>query len=150
MIRSSTKHFICLLTGASLSACVSSSVEKEILQSTAINDAQRAPKALHLAYLNCYALPDIDKKICQDKASQTHKRRTDATSWDYIHPFDYEAERQGFATFLRDRGKSCLKIDEGPQYDKAEEAYQINCSNGERYLMRFNQKSHQWKIGEKA
>lgn len=146
MIKSSKKTLLCLLAGVSLSACTTSTTEKEILQSTATNDAKKAPKELHLGYLNCYALSDVDKKNCRSRVGHTHKRRANASSWDYILPFDYEAERQGFAAFLRDQGKACDGVNDGPKYDPDKKAYVVNCTGGQRYLMRFDRNKGEWQL----
>lgn len=146
MIKSSKKTLLCLLAGASLSACTTNTTEKEILQSTAIDDARKAPKELHLGYLNCYALPEVDNKNCQSLVGHTHRRRAGASSWDYILPFDHEAERQGFATFLRDKSKSCERVNDGPKYEPDKKAYVVNCTGGERYLMRFDRKKGEWQL----
>ena len=142
MIISFRKIWICLLISVSLSSCIT----KEILQSTAIDDARRAPEGLHLGYLNCYALQEADKKNCRNYISHVHKRRAGVSSWDYILPFDYEAERLGFAAFLRNKGKSCENVNDGPKYDLNKKAYIVNCVGGQRNLMRFNRKKGEWQL----
>lgn len=146
MIIPSKKTLLCMLAGASLSACTTNSTEKEILQSAAISDAKTASKELHLGYLNCYALPDVDKKNCRSRVSHTHKRRVGASSWDYILPFDYESERLGFAAFLRGKGKSCKGVHDGPKYDQDKKGYVVNCAGGQRYLMRFDRQKGEWQL----
>ncbi len=140
------KTLICLLAGASLSACATNSVEKEILQSAALDDIRNAPKEMHLAYMHCYALPEVDKKSCRRRVGHSHERRAGASSWDYILPFDYESERLGFAAFIRDKGKSCDRVDEGPRYDKKHRAYIVECNNGDQYRMRFDRKESMWQL----
>lgn len=146
MIKTSKKTLLCMLAGVSLSACTTSTTEKEILQSTAIDDAKKAPRELHLGYLNCYALPEVDKKSCRRRVGHSHERRAGASSWDYILPFDYEPERLGFAVFIRDKGKSCDRVDEGPRYNEKQKAYVVKCVGGQSYLMRFDRDKAEWQL----
>ena len=69
-------------------------------------------------------------------------------SWEYIRPFDYEAGRLGFAVFLRDNGKMCNHINEGPQYDRIKHVYDVRCSEGHQYTMRFDYLVSKWQIVE--
>lgn len=77
-------------TGAiavALTACTTlSDVEKQALRDRAISDASSQPKEIHLAYLQCYALRDIDKDSCKRKVKQTIEGRKDASTWEYIRP----------------------------------------------------------------
>ena len=128
-----------VLIAATLSACSTHSVEQEILQSAAVEDARSAPKALHRAYLECYPLSRSQKRSCRDRVSHTHTRH-------YILTFDHEAERQGFAAFLRDHGKPCDGVHHGPLYHEDQNVYVVNCTGGDRYRMRFDRASNLWRV----
>jgi hypothetical protein len=144
------KHII--TTGAiavMLAGCTTmGDVEKQALQDGAIQNARNQGKEVHLAYLQCYALRDIDKKDCKRKAKNLAKNRQDARTWEYILPFDYEAERLGFKAFLQNKGKSCSGVDQGPKYNKERNAYDVICTDGKQYGMRFDSKKTEWKLAE--
>jgi hypothetical protein len=130
-----------------LSACINfSDIEKQALADRAIMDARSQPKSVHLAYLHCYALQEVDKNICQRAIREKIDGVKTASSWEYILPFDYEAERLGFATFLRDRGKICKSLNEGPQYKRSIQGYDVKCSDGHNYTMSFDSENLQWQI----
>lgn len=133
---------------AALSACTTlGDVEKEALRDRGIADARLQPKEMHLAYLQCYGLNQSDKKSCRRKAAQlATSGRNDASTWDYILPFDYEAERLGFKAFLKDAGKSCAGVDQGPQYNKEANAYDVICTDGNQYQMRFDGSASAWEL----
>ena len=118
------KHTILLVSVAALSACTTlGEAESRALSQQAMLDARSENKEVHLAYLQCYGLPKTDKKSCRRKAAAlTQSGRSDANAWDYILPFDYEAERLGFAAFLKDAGKPCAGVDQGPQYNDQSKA----------------------------
>lgn len=123
-------------------------VEKQALHDRAIADARSQPKEIHLAYLQCYALRDVDKDSCKRKVKSEIEGRKDASTWEYILPFDYEVERLGFRAFLRDHGKTCADIDKGPQFNSDTKAYDVICTDGHRYAMRFDYKNVQWELAE--
>lgn len=130
-----------------LSACINfSDVEKQALAERAVMDARSQPKSVHIAYLHCYALQEVDKNICHRILRGKIEGVKSASSMEYIRPFDYEAERMGFATFLRDRGKSCKSVNEGPEYKESFKGYNVECSDGHNYTMSFDSESLQWKI----
>lgn len=99
-------------------------------------------------YLQCYPLRDIDKKDCKRKAKKLTTDRQHAVTWDYILPFDYEVERLGFKAFLRDQGKPCAGVDQGPQYNKEANAYKVICTDGNQYSMRFDRNVLAWELTE--
>lgn len=142
------KKSLTIMTMAALSACTTlGGVEKEALRDRAIADARQQPKEMHLAYLQCYGLNQSDKKSCRSKAAQlAASGRKDASTWDYILPFDYEAERLGFKAFLKDAGKRCAGVDQGPQYNKETNAYDVICTDGHQYQMRFDSKATSWEL----
>ncbi len=130
-----------------ISACINfSDVETQALFDRAVADAKKQPKAIHLAYLHCYPLDDVYKDSCKRAIRYTIAGSKDASSWEYIRPFDYEAERLGFATFLRDRGKTCKAINEGPKYNREKDAYNVHCEGGKNYSMRFDSETGNWSI----
>ncbi|MCB2081550.1 MAG: hypothetical protein H6908_03510 [Hyphomicrobiales bacterium] len=143
------KRLITLTIPITLAACTTlGNVEKQALHDRAIADARSQPKEIHLAYLQCYALRDVDKDSCKRKVKQTIEGRNGASTWEYILPFDYEAERLGFQAFLRDHGKSCAGIDKGPEFNSDTKAYDVICTDGHRYAMRFDYKNEQWELAE--
>jgi len=141
------KHPLTYLLPPTLTACMNfSDVEKQALNDRAISDARAQSKAVHLAYLQCYALPDLDKKFCENDIRQTIKDVRAASSWEYVLPFDYEAQRLGFADFLRLHGKSCKGIDAGPKYNAQKKAYDVQCTDGHSYIMQFDSRVMVWRI----
>ena len=141
------KILLTTVTCLSLSACVGfGKTETEILKAAAINDARQAGTKLHLAFLQCYALKDVDKKSCQTAAGNTNQRYADAVNWEYIRPFRYEAERLGFKAFLNNKNKACQTLNEGPQFNTETKNYAVNCAKGKTYHMRFDYKKGQWHL----
>lgn len=135
------------ITALSLAACSSlGQTEINALQQTAINDARDAGKDLHLAFLQCYALPNMDKKNCQRDAGNSNRKYADAVTWDYILPFRYEAEKLGFTAYLNDHGKSCKTINDGPVFDTERKSYVVHCASGETYHMHFNSRENAWHL----
>lgn len=139
-------------TGAiavALTACTTlSDVEKQALHDRAIADARNQPKEIHLAYLQCYALDKLDKDRCKRVIKGKIEGRKDASTWEYILPFDYEAERLGFHAFLRDHGKKCAGVDQGPQFNDKATAYDVTCTDGNQYRMRFDYEKAKWLLVE--
>ncbi|MCH2546571.1 MAG: hypothetical protein MK052_03020 [Alphaproteobacteria bacterium] len=142
------KKSLTIMTMAALSACTTlGSVEKEALRDRGIADARLQPKEMHLAYLQCYGLNQSDKKSCRRKAAQlATSGRKDASTWDYILPFDYEAERLGFKAFLQDQGKKCASVNEGPKYNTDSNVYDVICTDGNQYQMRFDGSASAWEL----
>ncbi len=131
----------------SLTACSSlGQTEITALKQAGINDARNAGKELHLAFLQCYALQEVDKKNCQRMAGSNNPSYAAAVTWDYIRPFRYEAEKLGFKAFLNDQGKTCKAINDGPMYDADQKAYAVNCTSGQTYYMRFDTKEVAWQL----
>lgn len=142
------KKTLAIATLAALAGCTTlGDVEKEALRDRAIADAKAQPKEMHLAYLQCYGLSQSDKKSCRRTASRlATSGRVDASTWDYILPFDYEAERLGFQTFLKDQGKRCAGVNQGPQYNQKSNAYDVICTDGHQYGMRFDREKSAWEL----
>ena len=143
------KILVTTIASLSLAAC-STLGETEIsaLKQAGINDARQADTNMHLAFLQCYALQEVDKKFCQREAGGVNENYKHAITWDYIRPFRYEAERLGFKAFLNQQGKSCDNVNEGPQYQQKNRTYQVNCTNGNQYSMRFDYRESQWHLEE--
>ena len=106
-------------------------------------DAWRAPKQERLAYLHCYALKPKDKSRCQEKIQRKARGgRLIAYQIAYVH----EAERLGFADFLRSRGRSCRRVDVAPSYQKASNVFEVRCVQGSRYRVRFDYTKKRWNL----
>lgn len=140
-------RLLTLLTAFTLAACTSlGPTETEALRRAATDAARRAPKALHLGYLQCYPLGGNSKDRCRRGIKVVSEERRNAVSWEYVLPFDHEAERQGFAAFLRDAGQTCAEVREGPLFDAEKQAYVVNCAAGRQYLMRFDAREARWGV----
>lgn len=136
-----------IIATLTLSACTGTgTTEQHILHHAAVEDAKSASPELHEAYLRCYPLPKLQKEQCRRIVGEHHPQRAEATSWDYIRPFDHEAERQGFRHFLNERGKPCDGVNEGPVYDETEKGWQVRCTGGEQHLMRFDAETGSWSL----
>lgn len=135
-----------LLIGAGLAACSMSETETLALKEAAVQHARQTDKALQLAYLDCYALSDLDKDRCRRKLGRHIKSRADASRWEYIRPFEYEMERLGFAVFLRGKKQPCAGVNQGPQYDKQQNAYAVQCTSDQQYFMRYDREPGQWVL----
>lgn len=143
------KTLLTTITCLGLTACVGfGKTETEVLKAAAINDAKQAPKELHQAFLQCYGLKDVDKKGCQRAAGSSHERYVNASNWEYILPFRYEAERMGFKDFLNGKGKACTELNEGPKYDPKQKVYVVHCSNNKQYNMRWEWQKGSWQLEE--
>jgi hypothetical protein len=132
-----------------LASCTTlGNAEKQALQDGAIQNARNQSKEVHLAYLQCYALRDIDKKDCKREAKKLAKNRQEAKTWEYILPFDYEAERLGFTAFLKNKGKACAGVDQGPKYNGKAKTYDVICTDDNEYRMRFDYEKVKWELVE--
>ncbi len=131
-----------------LTACISSlsNVEKQAISERAVTDARRQPKVVHMEYLQCYALEKLDKDFCQRAIRKNINGVKEAASWEYIIPFNYEAEKLGFAAFLQDKGKKCASINEGPEFVRDKKAYAVKCAGGKNYSMRYNSENQKWVL----
>ena len=138
-----------LLIPLLITACTRlSDYEKQALHDRAVLDARSQAKPVHLSYLKCYALTRSQKKECDQKVRRELVDGERVSSWDYIIPFAHESERLGFAAFLRDQGKQCAGVEQGPEFDREKQTYQVNCSVGQSYQMRFDIKAFDWKLVE--
>ena len=125
-----------------------SDYEKQALHDRAVLDARSQPKQVHLAYLKCYALTRSQKKECDQKIRRELVKGEHVSSWDYIIPFAHESERLGFAAFLKDQGKQCSGVEQGPKFNGEKQVYQVNCSNRVSYQMQFFLKAFDWELVE--
>ncbi|MCA9243653.1 MAG: hypothetical protein KDA32_06865 [Phycisphaerales bacterium] len=105
----------------------------------AVADARSQPERLHLAYLDCYPLPRGAKRRCIAAIAGNTASRVAARSRAYTTAFGYEAERLGFRAFLRDLDKPCAAINDGPLYNVKKNAYHVECVDGHRYDMRYDE-----------
>ena len=143
------KSAIFLTLPLMITACVSlSEYEAQALRDRAGLDARAQPKVVHQAYLQCYALPQSKKRDCSRKIRRELIQGERVSSWEYIIPFNHEAERLGFAAFITDQGKTCKGVTEGPQYDEKANVYNVQCTGGQSYAMRFDGKIMQWALVE--
>ena len=138
------------LAGVSLSACAlmtGETTESRVLKEAAIADAHTAPKELKLDYIRCYALDDGDKEKCHNILGNQFEKRKNASSWDYVRPFEAEMEREGFAAFLRDHGKICTSIEENPKpVSITDGIYSFTCKGGQTYKMSFERSGLNWGL----
>ena len=149
------KTILLLSSIMAVSGCTMGDAEIRALKQGAIHDIRNRPKEAHLAYLQCYALDDVDKDNCQLRAQYSNElhERYGAASWEYVRPYDYEAERLGFAQFLRDHGRACKGVDQGPEFDSKAKAYNVICTDGNTYHMRFvysDVQPHKERLGYKV
>ncbi len=145
------RHLFLFIATCVLPACtVLGNVEEQALRIRAESDARRQSPEIHLAYLQCYALSRHDKKQCRRRIGRTIDGRKGARSWEYILPFDYEAERLGFERFLEKDGLKCDQVKRGPRYDREHKAYRVVCENGRQYFMRFDRDKKRWSRVEEG
>lgn len=139
--------FTCALS-IILAACTNlSNAEKSAITQKAIADARESSKEIHFGYLNCYPLEKLEKDNCKRQIKNMAANRKDAISWDYILPFDFEAERIGFVAFLHEQKKICSGINQGPQFSDKLDGYGIDCTDGNHYIMRFDYDRKKWELG---
>lgn len=137
---------IAVLTGCAMMG----DVEAEIVKKRAIEDARELPKDIQLGYLTCFAYWDdyIQDKCHNILKPHTSQNNQNAQNWEYILEHRYEAERLGFVAFLKDNGKACAGIDETPEYKRLDNAYVVNCTDGNGYKMAFNHGEGIWRVTE--
>jgi|GEM_PF-3941462 len=126
-----TKTLTCLLALISLSACelmTGETTETIALKEAAIADAHKAPEKVKLNYARCYALINFEKEQCHQMLGANLEKRSYASAWEYIHPFDEQLEREGLAATLRSFGKNCAGLENDPQLESLSNAtYLVKC-----------------------
>jgi len=136
-----------LLSTLTLSACAGlGDIEKQAIRDKAIEDAQKLPRVVRLAYLNCYALPEVGKKACKREVKFSVPELENASTIEYIRTFGYEGEKLGFKAFLDGKGKPCVGINHGPEYDNTAQAYRVECTDGNSHHMAFDSKQGKWLL----
>ena len=98
-------------------------------------------------YFENYALNNADKNKNIQLLAKKYISKKNISNKDYVQEFTYEAEKQGFANFLRNHGKECSKIEEGPLYKTDVAAYEVKCIN-HVYYMTFDQTTKTWNLIE--
>ena len=123
-------------------------VEAEIVKRQAIQDAQVLSKDMKLGYLTCFGYwDDYKRQKCKNIIKpHTSENRQNAINWEYIREHDYEAARLGFLAFLEGKRKACAGIDHTPEYSRKDNAYVVNCVDGNSYMMAFNNGEGIWRI----
>ena len=97
-------------------------------------------------YLKCYALDQESKKICHDQLRQIHVNSHFRSDEKYAQRFAHSAERIGFENALNRLNTTCRSINNGPLYNKRKEAYEVICTSGEKYLMKFDYELQTWNL----
>ena len=120
--------------------------ESRVLEAGAVADIRAAPVAVHLAYLQCYGLPEPEEAICRRRMDNLPLERQNARNREYIWPYEAEAVRLGFAAFLTNQGQPCPAIETDPQYDRKRKEFTVTCVGGHNYRMRFDRKTEKWSI----
>ena len=131
-----------------LSNCAAKESNTRLIKQNAVNDARSRSKEIHLAYLQCYPLSKEDKKACQLGVQHNNKlhERYGASSVEYAKTYDYEAERLGFAEFIRNKGQICERVDQGPKFDISSKTYEVICVDGNNYNMKFIHNNGKWNL----
>ncbi|PCJ28949.1 MAG: hypothetical protein COA94_03235 [Rickettsiales bacterium] len=114
----------------------------------ATKHAASSDKEIHLAYLQCYALQENDKKQCHQLITQQFNLDREPSSQKYWLYYSYEAERLGFQWFLNSHNKSCAKIDHGVLFNQATNSYDVICADGNKFKMSFSYKDNSWTLLE--
>ena len=100
------------------------------------------------AYLACYALDLETKAACHKYLAAKYIKAATSTDALYIRDFAYGAEKMGFEEFLKQHGKSCQSVAKGPLYNEELGGYEVVCTSGEQYIMRFDNEQGSWNLEE--
>ncbi len=133
-----------------LSSCQIEGVQKQQTnKNQAIEDAKAPNHETHLDYLQCYALNHQEKKDCVKKLTNKYIEIKFRENIHYTSSFQYEAEKQGFIQFLKNKGRPCDSIKSSPKYVLEIESYVVKCNNiniSAVYLLRFDYEKKEWNI----
>lgn len=116
---------------------IASIIAVSIIGTSFAGNASEGNVAESMGYMNCYALQPSQKQKCQQKISKSVTK-------EYI----YEAERLGFAEFLRKHKQPCNSISNGVLFNEQKQAYKAICDDKNSYFLRFNYKNNSWEIEE--
>lgn len=99
--------------------------QKDQQQST--KDARAARRHLHERYMQYSALSPQEKIERLKNLIQEHIRPDLRHKSDYTNHYQYEAERLGFAHFLRYRGMECDSLQINPEFVEEAKSYIAKC-----------------------
>jgi len=104
---------------------------------------------VHAAYLNCYPLAPVEKKICAERVADKYLQEQYQREYEsYLLSFQHESEKLGFKYFLKSKKLSCETLKHSPIFDNKEQAYIVCCGNNKRYYMRFDYDNRVWNLKE--
>jgi len=104
---------------------------------------------VHAAYLNCYPLAPVEKRICAERVADKYLKEQYQREYEsYLLSFQRESEKLGFKYFLKGEGLSCETVKYSPIFDDKEQAYLVGCGNDKRYYMRFDYDNRVWNLKE--
>lgn len=131
----------CLFVSSYAFANVETTKQQAVQEVTKSNN-----KELYFNYLQCYALDKNKKSTCIKNLSNKYILKSKQHNDEYVREFTYEAEKQGFAYFLKGHNKDCDKVDEGPLFNKDKSVYDVKCQNGKSFEMHFDYKNMVWFV----
>jgi len=104
---------------------------------------------VHAAYLNCYPLAPVEKKICAGRVADKYLKEQYQREYEsYLLSFQRESEKLGFKYFLESKKLSCETVRYSPIFDDKEQAYLVGCSNDKRYYLQFDYDNRVWNLKE--
>lgn len=133
-----------LFTFCILVSCGALAEAKNIKQQAIKDVVKSNDTTMYSKYLRCYPLDKDKKNSCIQELSDKYVSQKNKKNNEYIQEFTYEAEKQGFANFLKKHEKDCDKVDEGPLFNENKSVYDVKCRNGKSFEMHFDYKNMTW------
>lgn len=112
------------------------------------SDAGFMSAEVHVAYLNCYPLNELEKNACLKGLALKYISAKQKTDSKYIRAFQYETEKLGFKRFLNSHNLPCEEVSGGPIFDANANAYTVTCKPAKQYLMKFDYIAKKWEMVE--
>lgn len=138
--------FLFILSILILCSCNQEQSRQQTLnKKQAIIDARHATNEVHLEYLRCYALSPKEKQTCTRQLTQKYLPKEWQNNIYYTTNYQYEAEKQGFVKFLYNNKLACNNLTTSPIFIDATKAYLVICHNGNKYFLKFDYKTKEWK-----
>lgn len=116
------------------------------IQKKAINDAKVSSLEASIDYLNCYALEENEKSLCNASLSQKYVNSDWHSNEFYIREFRFQMEKLGFYNLLLKNGLECDNIADLPFFIEQENAYLLKCGSRQNYLVKFDYQNKNWII----